>query len=35
MISEDDIVDDQGNIIEAIDNAQHRYDIDEENNDFS
>ena len=35
MISDDDIVDDQGNIIEAIDNARHRYDEDEENDDFS
>ena len=35
MIFDEDIVDDQGNIIEAIDNARHIYDEDEENNNFS
>ena len=35
MIFDEDIVDDQGNIIEAIDNARHTYDEDEENNNFS
>ena len=35
MISDEDIVDDQGNIIEAIGNARHSYDEDDENNNFS
>ena len=35
MISDEDIVDDQGHIIEVIDNARHRYDEDDENDNFS
>ena len=35
MMFDEDIVDDQGNIIEVIDNARHRYDEDDEDNDFS
>ena len=34
MISDEDTVDDQGNIIEVIDDARHRYDEDDEDNDF-
>merc|ERR1712141_161261 len=34
MISDEDIVDDQGNIIEVIDDERHRYDEDDEDNDF-
>ena len=32
MISDEDTVDDQGNIIEVIDDARHRYDEDHERN---
>ena len=34
MISDEDIADDQGHIVEAIKNARHRYDEDDEDNDF-